>query len=113
MQPGDKLRRFLEADDLLSNRVRFAVMVYLSIRGRTRFKKLEERLSLTPGNLSSHLDKLESAGYVKTSRPMLDARGRLVSMTPIGLAALADSLSRLKDVLAEEPSHDDASQPSG
>jgi hypothetical protein len=34
---------------------------------------------------------------------MFDARGRLVIITPIGLAALAESLSRLKDILAEEP----------
>ena len=64
------------------------------------FPRLQRMLDLTPGNLISHLRKLEDAGYVVTEK--IDAgpsAGTSVMLTPAGRQALDDYADTLRGIL--------------
>ena len=65
------------------------------------FTRLQDMIGLTPGNLITHLRKLEDAGYIDTektgSRP---ASLTTVALTHRGRTALDAYTSTLRDLLA-------------
>ena len=97
MQLEERIRRLLQAGAILGDRVRLAVMLYLSIRGVARFKEIAEGIGLSPGNLAHHLRALEEAGYVSIEKSWHDMRARNVRITERGTAALAEFLAALTD----------------
>src|ERR1700733_11998798 len=75
------------------------------------FTRLQEVLGLTPGNLITHLRKLEDAGYVTTAKSGGGVTARTsVSLTQPGRDALASSRPPRRRVL-DRPSHKGASPP--
>ncbi|HID05146.1 MAG TPA: ArsR family transcriptional regulator [Aigarchaeota archaeon] len=96
MQPEDRIREIIESEGILFDRHRLAIMLYLSIKGRARFKEISEGLGLSPGNLAHHLKMLEERNYVRVDKVWRDLRARVVSLTPEGVAALSSLLSRLR-----------------
>jgi len=65
-----------ELDPLIHPQARLQLMTSLcalSDGERIAFTHLQEMLNLSPGNLSTHLAKLEEAGYVKVTKAF---RGR-------------------------------------
>ena len=70
------------------------------------FTKLQDLIGLTPGNLITHLRKLEEAGYVTTYRNGSGVTARTsVALTGSGRAALERYTTVLRQLL------DSASQP--
>jgi len=66
------------------------------------FPRLQEMLGLTPGNLITHLRKLEEAGYVATEKTGHGIWSRTtVTLTDHGRAALAAYTAALRDLLGE------------
>jgi DNA-binding MarR family transcriptional regulator len=68
-EPG--LRDLPELDPLIHARARMRVTAAFSAlepRDRLAFPRLQELLGLTAGNLSTHVSKLEQAGYVKVDK---------------------------------------------
>ena len=64
------------------------------------FPRLQRMLDLTPGNLITHLRKLEDAGYLRTDRTDNDgASGTYVTLTPAGRRALDDYARSLRALL--------------
>src|SRR5450755_2128988 len=64
------------------------------------FTRLQELLALTPGNLITHLRKLEDAGYVTTVKTGAGVTARTsVSLTRDGRAALARYTAVLRKLL--------------
>ena len=55
-------------DELIHQKVRLGIMSALMARGDADFRFLKETLSVTDGNLSIHLSKLEEAGYVRSAK---------------------------------------------
>jgi DNA-binding HxlR family transcriptional regulator len=55
-------------DEVIHGRVRLGIMAYLTSAGVADFNTLKAKLSLTDGNLSVHLRKLEEAGYVAVEK---------------------------------------------
>lgn len=53
-----------DIDDVIHGRLRLGVMAYLSSASPAIFGELREKVGATDGNLSTHLKKLEEAGYV-------------------------------------------------
>ncbi|GAA1125071.1 transcriptional regulator [Arthrobacter flavus] len=70
-------------------------------RDRIAFTKLRKILDMTAGNLSTHLRKLEEAGYVQITKTI---EGRTpatyVAITVKGKSAFADYRKALQDLLA-------------
>lgn len=55
-------------DEVIHGRLRLGVMAYLTGAGAAEFATLKNHLQTTDGNLSTHLRKLEEAGYVEIAK---------------------------------------------
>jgi DNA-binding MarR family transcriptional regulator len=65
------------------------------------FTRLQELIGLTPGNLITHLRKLEDAGYVRTEKSGAGVTARTsVSLTRDGRVALDRYTANLRDLLS-------------
>ena len=65
---GEDLRRVTELDRLIHEPARLLIVTILSTVASADFLFLQRETSLTKGNLSAHLSKLEEAGYVKIEK---------------------------------------------
>lgn len=64
------------------------------------FGRLQELIELTPGNLITHLRKLEDAGYITTNKKNEEVPGRTwIALTNSGRAALESYTEVLRDLL--------------
>jgi len=64
------------------------------------FTRLQDLLGLTPGNLISHLRRLEDAGYLTTEKSGTGPASRTsVALTPEGRTALATYTTTLRSLL--------------
>ena len=65
------------------------------------FPRLQEMIGLTPGNLITHLRKLEDAGYLHTEKIGNGGASRTtVTLTRVGREALDVYAAALRDLLA-------------
>jgi DNA-binding MarR family transcriptional regulator len=65
------------------------------------FTRLQELIELTPGNLITHLRKLEQAGYIRSEKTGSGPAARTsVALTADGRTALAAYAAALQDLLA-------------
>ncbi len=77
-----------ELDPVIHAPARLRLMVTLAALpegDNLSFTRLQDIIGLTPGNLITHLRKLEAAGYARMAKA---AEGTSVSLTPDGRAAL-------------------------
>jgi len=64
------------------------------------FPALQKLLDMTAGNLTTHLAKLEAAGYVESTKTFSGRRPvTFVAITPVGRAAFRTYRSTLLDLL--------------
>lgn len=92
-----------ELDPVIHSQPRLRVMVVLAAIGggdRIAFPRLQELVGMTAGNLSTHLRKLEDAGYLTVSKTH---RRRIpvtyLSLTRPGRRALEDYTAALQALL--------------
>ncbi|MDR6126728.1 DNA-binding MarR family transcriptional regulator [Sphingomonas sp. SORGH_AS802] len=87
-------------DETVHGRVRLGVLAYLSTAGSADFMTLLDVTRATKGNLSSHLSKLEAAGYVRVDKTFVERKTRTtVQMTHDGEQAFADYLAAMRHLL--------------
>ena len=90
-------------DPVIHGPVRLRIMVTLATLPEgddLSFSRMQDLLSLTPGNLITHLRKLEDAGYVTTVKTGAGVTARTsVSLTHDGRAALASYSAVLRQLL--------------
>jgi len=92
----------LELDDVVHQRVRLALLAALMEGRKVEFTFLRDRLELTDGNLSRHLQVLEEAGYVRSSKGFEGRRPRTwISVTSLGRQAYRAEIQALKLIVAE------------
>jgi transcriptional regulator len=81
-----------------------AALATLAAGDEIAFPRLQELLGMTAGNLSTHLRKLEDAGYVDVAKTF---RGRTpvtyISLTKTGRRAFEDYTETLRSVLGVQP----------
>jgi DNA-binding MarR family transcriptional regulator len=64
------------------------------------FTRLQDQIALTPGNLITHLRKLEDAEYVSSVKTGIGTASRtMISLTPRGRQALDAYAAALRDLL--------------
>jgi len=92
-----------ELDPVIHAPVRLRVMVTLATLREgddLSFSRLQELLGLTPGNLITHLRKLEEAGYVTTAKSGSGVTSRTsVSLSQQGRKALETYTTVLRQLL--------------
>jgi len=87
-------------DDVIHGRLRLGIMAYLSTVSPAPFVELKGKVNATDGNLSTHLSKLEEAGYVKIEKTFSGKKPlTLAHLTKQGRAAWIDYLNRLQALL--------------
>jgi len=80
------------------------VLACLSVVSRADFLYVMRETGLTQGNLSSHLAKLETAGYVAVEKTFVGKVPRtMLQLTERGREALRVYRDRLVDVLRRLP----------
>ena len=90
-----------ELDDVIHGRLRLGVMAYLSTVSPAPFVELKAKVNATDGNLSTHLTKLEEAGYVKIEKKFEGKKPlTLVHLTKAGRAAWIEYLTRIQTMLS-------------
>lgn len=92
-----------ELDPVIHADARLRVMSALNTLGPREsiaFPKLREILTMTAGNLSTHLRKLEDAGYI-TQEKVIEGRSPAthLGITPVGVAAFDTYKKQLMDLL--------------
>jgi DNA-binding transcriptional ArsR family regulator len=80
---GDNLRAITEVDRVIHEPARLLIVALLSSVREADFLFLQRETGLTKGNLSSHLSRLEQAGYLRIEKGF---RGK-VPQTVCGLTA--------------------------
>ncbi len=92
-----------ELDPVIHGPARLRIMVTLATLPQgddLSFTRLQDLLSLTPGNLITHLRKLEDAGYVTTVKSGKGVTARTaVSLTHVGRTALDRYTTVLRQLL--------------
>lgn len=89
-------------DPLLHQTIRSKLMALLSSNDELPFSALKEELGVTDGNLSSHLGKLESEGYVLIEKTFEGKRPKtIVQITPKGREAFLAYIEALKKFIEE------------
>ena len=63
-----------QIDDVIHGRLRLGIMAYLSTASPAIFGELRDKVGATDGNLSTHLKKLEQAGYVSQEKRFVGRR---------------------------------------
>lgn len=85
---------------MIHGRLRLGVMAYLSTVSPAPFVELKAKVNATDGNLSTHLSKLEEAGYVKIEKRFEGKKPlTLVHLTKQGRSAWIAYLDRLQSLL--------------
>ena len=88
-------------DRLVHEPARLVILSALSTAEAAEFRFLEFLTGLTPGNLSSHVAKLEAAGYVVIEKGFRDKRPlTTLKITEAGRAALKKYREQMKKALA-------------
>jgi len=89
-----------DIDDIIHGRLRLGVMAYLSTVNPASFPELLSKTGATNGNLSTHLTKLETAGYIRQEKGYNGKRPQtLVHLTDNGRAAWIVYLDAMRDLL--------------
>ncbi len=101
MTSDDALAKtLLELDTLLGHPTRFAIVTVLFALGPMTIGDLAKALRLSYGPLSTHLRRLEEAGYVEHKKVLtLKGPRTLVSLTPEGARAYVEHVEKLKSVI--------------
>lgn len=90
-----------QIDDVIHGRLRLGVMAYLSTVSPAPFVELKAKVNATDGNLSTHLSKLEEAGYVKLEKTFSSKKPlTLVRLTKQGRNAWIAYLNRLQALIS-------------
>lgn len=83
---------------------RLMILAYLSAVESADFLFIANQTGLTRGNLSSHMTKLEQAGYVSIKKEFVDRIPRtLLRITRQGRVALRNYRKNMMQVLKELP----------
>lgn len=87
-------------DRLIHEPSRLRLMTLLLVVDEADFVYISDQTGLTAGNISSHMSKLEDAGYVEVDKTFADRRPRTVyRLTDTGRAAINDYRDTLEALL--------------
>jgi DNA-binding MarR family transcriptional regulator len=108
MTPAERDDRALpdltEIDRLIHEPARLLVMATLFVVESADFLFLMRQTDLTQGNLSSHMNKLEAAGYIEVEKGFRGRKPRTtLRLTAAGRAAFNAYRQRMEQVLGELP----------
>jgi len=94
----------VDIDQVIHAPARLTVMTYLYVVESADFVFLRNMTGLTWGNLSTHLGKLEAAGYVRIEKTFQGKRPHtMVCLTDEGRAAFQEYKRHMQRILDDLP----------
>ncbi len=94
---------YQQIDDTLHSRIRLAIVAALVSVEQADFNFLKDMVKTTDGNLSTHLRKLEEAGYVSSRKRFVDRKPQTTyKITEKGRRALEEYVSTLEKLLKKK-----------
>lgn len=106
LQPDepDSDQHALDFDRLIHEPARLVLMANLYVVDEADFVFLSHRTGLTAGNISSHMTRLEDAGYVNITKTFAGKRPRTVyGLTDTGRTAFENYRQHVSNLLTETP----------
>jgi DNA-binding transcriptional ArsR family regulator len=101
---GEGLQPIADIDRLIHEPARLMIMAYLYVVETADFVFLMRQTGLTWGNLSSHLSKLEDAGYVGIEKEFVGKKPRtMLRLTDAGRTAFREYRQGMKQVFDDLP----------
>ncbi|RCV62930.1 DNA-binding transcriptional regulator, MarR family [Methanophagales archaeon] len=93
-----------EIDRLIHEPARLMIMAYLYVVESADFLFLMRQTGLTHGNLSSHMSKLEAAGYIEIVKEFVDRKPHtMLQLTDKGRAAFQKYRQSMMQVFDDLP----------
>jgi DNA-binding MarR family transcriptional regulator len=93
-----------EIDKLIHEPARLLIMANLYVIESADFTYLMRQTDLTWGNLSSHMSKLEDAGYIEVTKEFKGKRpNTMLKLTSQGRAAFKQYRGQILEILAGLP----------
>lgn len=91
-------------DRLIHEPNRLLIMSILYVVESADFLFLQNQTAMTPGNLSTHLSKLEEVGYLEVTKEFLDRKPHTaLTLTKKGRSAFKEYLIRVKQFVEKLP----------
>lgn len=101
---NEKEQTSIEIDKLIHEPARLQIMAQLYVVEEADFIFVMRQTNLTWGNLSSHLSKLETAGYVEISKEFIGRKPHTVlKLTRNGRSAFKKYRKQMTEVLDNLP----------
>jgi DNA-binding MarR family transcriptional regulator len=102
----EELPAIPEIDKVIHEPARLTIMAYLFVVDSADFLFLQQQTGLTWGNLSSHISKLEAAGYVEVTKEFLDKKPHTaLKLTKKGRTAFQEYRQSMKQIFNKLPKH--------
>jgi DNA-binding transcriptional ArsR family regulator len=93
-----------EIDRIVHEPARLAIMSLLYVIESADFTFLMNQTGLSWGNLSTHMSKLEEAGYIEVEKSFKGRRPNTnLHLTPAGREAFRDYRQKIKHILDDLP----------
>jgi len=91
-------------DRIIHEPSRLVIMAQLYVVQSADFLFLQNQTGMTPGNLSSHLSKLEDAGYVEVTKEFIDRKPHTaLALTKRGRASFMAYRKKMRQVFNDIP----------
>ena len=101
---GEDLQPLAEIDRIIHEPARLMIMAYLYVVEAADFTFLMRQTGLTWGNLSSHMSRLEAAGYIEVEKEFVKRKPRtMLRLTQEGREAFHEYRKRMEQVFDELP----------
>ena len=101
---ADALQPMPELDRLIHEPARFQIMAHLYVVESADFLFLLRQTDMTKGNLSSHMRKLEDAGYIEVAKDFVGRKPHtMLRLTKMGRTAFRDYCRSMKQVFRDLP----------
>jgi len=93
-----------DVDRLIHEPSRLMIMAQLYVVQSADFLFIQNQTQMTPGNLSSHLSKLEDGGYVEVTKEFLDRKPHTaLALTKKGRVAFKEYRKKVKQFVEKLP----------
>ncbi len=101
-EPRDDFPEVKTIDKLIHEPARLILMANLYVVDSADFLFLMNQTGLTFGNLSSHMSRLEAAGFINVEKEFVDKKPvTRLSLTDVGREAFTDYKDRMRHLFSE------------
>ena len=97
-----KPEAFLQLDRVIHEKGRLAIMSMLAASPELSFTEMRDALSMTDGNLTTHIRTLQEAGYVSVAKTFQNNRPHTAcSLTAAGKKAFTAYINQLEQIVQQ------------